>query len=83
MPGFVNCLAFRLAQDLAISITESDTKMEKMMELYRDSLNSAEAQNECMDYERDEDGSDSWYGQDDISGIGNTLHFVSLGEGRM
>ena len=60
MPGFVNCLAFRLAQDLAISITESDTKMEKMMELYRDSLNSAEAQNECMDYERDEDGSDSW-----------------------
>lgn len=60
MPGFVNCLAFRLAQDLAISITESDTKMEKMMEMYRDSLNSAEAQNETMDFEKDEDGSDAW-----------------------
>ena len=31
-----------------------------MLELYRDSLNSAEAQNECMDYQQDEAGSESW-----------------------
>ena len=60
MPGFVNCLAYRLAQELAIGITEDKQKSQGMMEMYRDSLNSAEAQNETMDYERNEDGSDSW-----------------------
>ena len=60
MPGFVNCLAFRLAQELSISVTESQTKFESMREMYRDSLNSAEAQNESSDYVHDEDGSESW-----------------------
>ena len=60
MPGFVNCLAYRLAQELAINITEDKQKSQGMLELYRDSLNSAEAQNETMDFERDEDGSDRW-----------------------
>lgn len=60
MPGFVNCLAFRLAQELAISITESNTKFEAMREMYRDSLNSAEAQNETSDYMQDESGSETW-----------------------
>ena len=60
MPGFVNCLAYRLAQELSISITEDKQKFQGMSEMYRDSLNSAEAQNETMDYERNEDGSDSW-----------------------
>jgi hypothetical protein len=60
MPGFVNCLAFRLAAELAISITEDKAKSEGMHELYRDSLNSAEAQNETMDFQKDEAGSSSW-----------------------
>lgn len=60
MPGFVNCLAFRLAQELAISITEDKQKFQEMAQMYRDSLNSAEAQNECMDYEKDEAGSTAW-----------------------
>ncbi len=60
MPGFVNCLANRLAAEVAISITEDKSKFEGMMQMYRDSLNSAEAQNETMDYQKDEAGSDSW-----------------------
>jgi len=60
LPGFVNCLSYRLAQKLAISITEDMRKMQAMEALYKDSLNSAEAQNECMDYEKDEAGSESW-----------------------
>src|SRR5271157_5322856 len=59
MPGFVNCLAFRLAQELAIGVTEDKQKFQGMVEMYRESLNSAEAQNETMDYERDEAGSES------------------------
>ena len=60
MPGFVNCLANRLAAEVSISITEDKQKFQGMMEMYRDSLNSAEAQNECMDYQQDEAGSESW-----------------------
>jgi hypothetical protein len=60
MPGFVNCLANRLAMELAIGITEDKGKRDEMKEEYRDSLNSAEAQNESSDYVQDEDGSDSW-----------------------
>jgi len=60
MPGFVNCLAFRLAQELCIGVTEDKKKFELMEAKYRESLNSAEAQNETMDYQHDESGSDSW-----------------------
>ena len=60
MPGFVNCLAYRLAQELSVAITEDNTKFEAMEQMYRDSLNSAEAQNESMDYQQDETGSESW-----------------------
>lgn len=60
MPGFVNCLANRLAMELSIGVTEDKNKFQLMEERYRDSLNSAEAQNETMDTQRDEDGSDSW-----------------------
>lgn len=60
MPGFVNCLANRLAAELSIAITEDKQKFQGMMEMYRDSLNSAEAQNETMDFEKDEDGSETW-----------------------
>ncbi len=60
MPGFVNCLANRLAAEVSISITEDKQKFQGMMEMYRDSLNSAEAQNETMDYQKDETGSETW-----------------------
>lgn len=60
MPGFVNCLANRLAAELSIAITEDKSKFDGMMQMYRDSLNSAEAQNESSDYQKDETGSDSW-----------------------
>lgn len=60
MPGFVNCLAFRLAQELSVAITEDKQKFQGMEEMYRNSLNSAEAQNECMDFSEDESGSRSW-----------------------
>lgn len=60
MPGFVNCLAYRLAQELSIGVTEDKNKWQLMEQMYKESLNSAEAQNETMDTEKDEDGSDSW-----------------------
>lgn len=60
MPGFVNCLAYRLAKELCIGVTEDKNKWQLMEEQYEKSLNSSEAQNETMDTERDEDGSDSW-----------------------
>ena len=59
MPGFVDCLCFRLAQELAIPVTEDKTKYEDMKAAYKETLNSAEAQNECLDYS-DETGSTSW-----------------------
>lgn len=59
MPGFVNCLANRLAAELAIPVTEDKQKEEKCMQAYRDALNSAQAQQECDDFLADE-GSESW-----------------------
>jgi len=60
MPGFVNCLTNRLAQELAIPITEDKAKFQAAAQWYQESLNSAEAQNECLDYSEDEAGSSSW-----------------------
>lgn len=60
MPGFVNCLAWRLAKELAVGVTEDKQKFELCEDQYKQGLNSAEAQNETMDTVRDEDGSDSW-----------------------
>jgi hypothetical protein len=60
MPGFVNCLAWRLAAELAVGVTEDKAKFDRAEQMYRDSLNSAEAQNECLDFMQDESGSDSW-----------------------
>jgi hypothetical protein len=45
---------------LAISVTEDKDKFELMEQRYKDSLNSAEAQNECLDFSEDEAGSSSW-----------------------
>ena len=60
MPGFVNCLCNRLAMELAIGVTEDKGKFDQMKMEYRESLNSSEAQNECLDYSNDEDGSTTW-----------------------
>ena len=61
MPGFVNCLAWRLAKELCVGVTEDKGKFELCDEdQYKKALNSSEAQNESSDYEHDEDGSDSW-----------------------
>lgn len=60
MPGFVNCLAYRLAKELCIGVTEDKNKWQLMDEQYKEALNSSEAQNETMDTNHDEDGSDSW-----------------------
>ena len=60
MPGFVNCLANRLAMELSIGVTEDKQKFQMMQEMYKESLNSAEAQNECLDFSWDEDGSTAW-----------------------
>lgn len=60
MPGFVNCLANRLAMELSIGITEDKQKFQMVQEMYKESLNSAEAQNESMDYSEDEAGTESW-----------------------
>lgn len=60
MPGFVNCLASRLAAELAIAITEDKQKAQGFMEMYRDNLNSAQAQLECDDFLAAENGSQTW-----------------------
>jgi hypothetical protein len=59
-PGFVNCLANRLAAELAIAITEDKAKAQAFAELYRETMSSAQAQLECDDYLQDEQGSQSW-----------------------
>ena len=59
MPGFVNCLCNRLAMELSINVTEDKGKFDQMKAEYRESLNSAEAQNECLDFSN-ETGSTSW-----------------------
>jgi hypothetical protein len=55
LPGFVNCLAYRLAGELALAITEDENKAKSMMQMYYTTLNSAAAQQEC-DYLQDEAG---------------------------
>ena len=59
LPGFVNCLAYRLAGELALAITEDESKAKSMMQMYFTTLNSAAAQQEC-DYLQDESGSTSF-----------------------
>lgn len=59
-PGFVNALAYRLAQELSINVTEDKNKFKLMGERYKDALNAAEAQNETSDTVLDEDGSQDW-----------------------
>lgn len=59
-PGFVNCFANRLAAELSIPITEDKAKAQGFMQQYRESLNSAQAQQEVDDFLKDENGSQTW-----------------------
>jgi len=58
-PSFVSALAFRLAAEMSLAITESRAKYQDMMNLYESTLKRAEAHNMSLDYQ-EETGSDSW-----------------------
>lgn len=60
MPGFVNALAYRLAGEVAVAVTEDAKKRDATMEMYFTTLNSAQAQTECDDWLKDEAGSQAW-----------------------
>ena len=60
LPGFVNALAYRLAGELAVPVTEDLKKSEGGMQMYAQTLNSAQAQQECDDYLKDEAGNFNW-----------------------
>ena len=59
-PSFINCLAFRLAAELALSVSESSSKFEAMMQLYLRAVKSAKGASLDQDYLADENGSNSW-----------------------
>lgn len=59
-PSFVNCFAFRLAAELCLSITESGSKYEAMMNLYMKSLKQARGASRAQDYLADEKGNTTW-----------------------
>jgi hypothetical protein len=59
-PGFKNCLIYRWAMELAISVTESLQKMQAMKTLFEEALKSSEVINESQDYVTDEVGNSSW-----------------------
>jgi hypothetical protein len=57
---FINCVAFRLAADLAFPLTESDSKFQVMMQLYEMALREAKGLNQSSDYVEEETGSTKW-----------------------
>jgi hypothetical protein len=57
---FITALAFRLAAQLAVSLTESRTKFSDMMQSYRAAIVGADALNQTGNYLEDEKGSSSW-----------------------
>ena len=59
-PTFINCLAFRLAQELAVAITESVAKSQEMEKLYNGALESADTVNQTGDSLEDETGGHEW-----------------------
>jgi len=59
-PSFINCLCYRLAAELTLSVAESGSKFEFMMKMYGSSLKKAKAGSRGLDYFEDEKGSDSW-----------------------
>lgn len=59
-PSFINALAFRLAAELCLTIAESGSKYEAMMNLYLKALKKAKAGSRAQDYLENEKGDSSW-----------------------
>jgi len=59
-PSFINCFCNRLGAELCLSIAESGTKFEAMMNLYARSKRMAQAASRAQDYLADEKGSTSF-----------------------
>ena len=59
-PAFVNCLADRIAAELATPLTEGRQKFVDRMTLYESSLKKAEEINRSLDYVKGETGNDDW-----------------------
>lgn len=59
-PTFKSCMIYRLAEELATAITESQVKSRDMGAKYREYLYSSEAVNESSDYLQDETGNSDW-----------------------
>jgi len=59
-PAFINCLANRIAAELATTLTEGRRKFVDLMTLYEASLKKAEEVNQSLDYVKGETGNDDW-----------------------
>lgn len=65
-PSFINALAFRLAAEMAIHLTEGAVKFKSMIELYYIAIAKAEGINQSLDYFdtldnwREDSAGDSW-----------------------
>lgn len=59
-PSFINCLCYRLAAELCLSVAESTSKFEAMTNLYLRALKKAKAASRAQNYLEDEKGSDSY-----------------------
>ena len=57
---FIDCLAWRLAAELAIGRTESQSKFKWCMEMYGISLQQSEGLNRALDYLENESGNSDW-----------------------
>ena len=59
-PSFVSALAFRLAAEMSLRLTEGITKYNSMMTLYEHALIRADATSQSMDSLEGETGASSW-----------------------
>jgi len=59
-PSFINALAFRLAAEISIPITESLSKFNGLSDLYEKALLEADSVNQSNDYIEDEQGKSTW-----------------------
>jgi hypothetical protein len=59
-PSFINALTFRLAAELTLTIAESGSKYEAMMNLYGKAKRKAQGASRAQDYLEDEKGNETW-----------------------
>jgi hypothetical protein len=77
-PSFVNALAFRLAQELAISLTEGASKFEMMAKLYMKALSEADAISLGMDYVPHDTGDTSWEDAGRVSAYNQVRYLLEV-----